>query len=66
MTDRLEGVMVTFEKPTRDDDSEATIAAIRQIKGVLAVTPILQTGESGMVGIRIRRELIDRLYEVLK
>lgn len=39
MTDRLNGVYVAFHKEIRTDDAESTIAAIRHIRGVIAVEP---------------------------
>ncbi len=39
MTDRFNGFVVVLKHDLREDDAEATIAAIRQIKGVLSVEP---------------------------
>jgi hypothetical protein len=45
MTDRHAGYLVTLDTNVRDDDAQPTIAAILQIKGVLSVDPIINTGE---------------------
>ena len=41
MTDRITAYLVTLDEPTREDDAEITLAAIRQIKGVLTVKPVV-------------------------
>lgn len=41
MTDRHAGYLVTLENDIREDDAQPTLEAIRQIKGVIGVTPIL-------------------------
>ena len=38
MTDRYNALTVVMEKDMRDDDAEALIAAIRQLRGVLSVS----------------------------
>jgi hypothetical protein len=42
MTDRITAYLVVLDEPTREDDAEATLAAIRQIKGVLTVEPVVR------------------------
>ena len=37
MTDRIKGVLITFEKDIRDDDAKPIIEALNMIKGVLTV-----------------------------
>jgi hypothetical protein len=65
MTDRLNGVWVAFEKNVREDDAEATINAIRQIRGVLDVKkhvadPMAWIGEQ-----RVRQELGTKLFDII-
>lgn len=54
MTDRHLGYLVTLEQPTREDDAEATLAAIRQIRGVIDVRPVVS--EAGQMAVAIRRD----------
>lgn len=66
MSDRYNSLTVLLEKDLKDEDAEPLIAAIKQLRGVLDVTPTV----SNMIGIlaeeRARRELIDKLWSVLK
>ena len=41
MTDRITAYLVTLDEPIREDDAEPTLAAIRQIKGVASVKPVV-------------------------
>lgn len=65
MTDRYNALLVVLEQDTRDDDAEATIAAIRQIKGVLDVTPNVVSSADHIADMRARHELGQRLWRVL-
>jgi hypothetical protein len=66
MSDRYNSLTVLLEKDLKDEDAEPLISAIKQLRGVLDVTPTV----SNMIGIlaeeRARRELIDKLWSVLK
>jgi hypothetical protein len=42
MTDRITAYLVTLETPTREDDAEAVLTALRQIRGVAAVKPVVR------------------------
>ena len=66
MTDRLKGFVVILESDLRSDDAEDTINAIKQIKGVLSVDPIPHKIDDYLIYQRVKRELIDKLWEVLK
>lgn len=65
MTDRYNAVVVTFDRDIREDDAEAIINAIRMLKGVLAVTPNVSDINMHVAESRVKRELTDRLYDVL-
>ncbi len=41
MTERYSGFVVVLDEDRREDDSEAIIQAIRQLKGVLKVEPVV-------------------------
>ncbi len=41
MTDRHSGYVVTLAKDIREDDAEAVITALKMIKGVVSVKPVV-------------------------
>lgn len=51
MTDRHAGYVVTLAADLREDDAQATINAIRMIRGVVSVEPVL-----GGVDVHIAEE----------
>lgn len=63
MTDRYSGFVVTLSRDIREDDAEATIAAIRQIKGVVDVKPVISDASSMIESQRMRLELVQILRE---
>lgn len=65
MTDRLKGVWVAFERDIRDDDAVGVIEAMKQLRGVVAVTTHAADASDWMARERIRRELGDKLWQVL-
>jgi uncharacterized membrane protein len=65
MTDRLAGFIVTLAEDTREDDAEATIAAVRQIKGVLSVEPVVSDHILHMAEQRARHELREKLFAAI-
>jgi len=65
MTDHINGYLVTLEKELRDDDAEATLTALRQIKGVLKVRPMVSEPSLYMARDQIRHELSMKLWEAL-
>jgi len=65
MTDRLKGVVVTFERDLRTDDAEDLIKAIGCLRGVLDVSPSVAKPEDYMNRERVRMELTDQLWAVL-
>ena len=66
MTDRINGFWVALAQDTRIDDAEATLAAVRMIKGVLAVEPRVTNGGDWIVEERVRAEWRNKIYELLK
>lgn len=66
MTDRLKGVTVVFDRDIRVDDAEAILAAIQMIKGVACVAPSISTSDDWMNRERVRIELVEKIFEVLK
>ncbi len=65
MTDRYHSLTVILEKDMRDDDAERMIEAIQMIKGVLDVKPVISDPTSWMAEERARRELGEKLWNVL-
>jgi hypothetical protein len=65
MTDRLKGLTVAFAHDIREDDAEAIVNAIKIIKGVLDVKPIVSTHDDWIIESRVRRELGEKLIAVL-
>jgi hypothetical protein len=67
MTDRLKGVLVTFDREIRDDDAEPLLAAIAMIKGVRRVKPYVCGMEDYMTYERgyqdAQRKMLDHLRQ---
>jgi len=66
MTDRHIGYIVTLAEDLRSDDAEQTIIALKQIKGVVSVTPIVGDASSAMMLERARMDLRQKLWSALK
>lgn len=65
MTDRYNTLTVVLEKDIRDDDAEALLTAIRQLRGVLSVSGNVADLTAHMAEERSKRELGDKLWQVL-
>ena len=65
MTDRFYALTVVLEKDIREDDAEHIINAIRMIKGVIDVEGNITTPETWMAEERARRELRQKLIEII-
>jgi hypothetical protein len=69
MTDHHAGYTVTLEADIREDTAEATLSAIRQIRGVLDVQPVTATAELDIAESRAnhtwRRRLLDLAHASL-
>jgi len=66
MTDRHRGYIVTLEKDIREDDAEDTITALRSIRGVASVQPVVADHGAIMAYEQARMDLVNKLWEVLK
>lgn len=44
MTDRHQGYIVILDKDIREDDSEALMTALRMVRGVISVQPVVANG----------------------
>jgi len=66
MSDHLKGFVVTFEINMRDDDAESIAQAIRMVRGVLSVSPVIANHEDDMTRRQVRHELTEKLFKILK
>lgn len=66
MTTRLAGFVVILNSDVRDDDAEATINAIRQIKGVQSVAPIEADLTLQIAVGRAKFDLREKLWNALR
>jgi hypothetical protein len=65
MTDRLGGLIVTFNQDYREDDAEDIIKAISMVKGVAEVSPIVTDASDHINRTQIRLEIADKVYSAL-
>lgn len=65
MTDRYNALTVVLEQDTRDDDAQALIQAIAQLRGVLKVEPNVARVADFVGQERARHELGQKLLKVL-
>lgn len=65
MTDRYFALTVALDTNIRSDDAEALIAAIRQLRGVLAVEPLVASPTEWVAEERARAEIRTKLIEVV-
>jgi hypothetical protein len=66
MTDRYCGFIVVLEKELRSDDAEATIAAIKQIKGVASVEPQVANMDHYFARSMARTEILNEVYDLIR
>ena len=64
MTDRLIAIHV-FLEPIRQDDAQPLIEAIKQLRGVLDVTPVVQEIQYHSAKMSVKAELTRRLFQLI-
>lgn len=65
MTDRAKGCWVSFDQDYRVDDIEATLNAIRNIKGVVAVEArIVCNADDWMMRQRVKSEIRQKVHDL--
>jgi hypothetical protein len=64
MTDRLKGCTVVFGKDIREDDAEYILNAIRMIKGVSQVEPVISESGDLITEMRMERRVIEFLQDL--
>ena len=65
MSDRFYALTVLLEQPIKDEDAALLIAAIRQLRGVLQVEPLVADPQTYWAQEVARRELGQQLWAVL-
>lgn len=63
MTDRHAGYIVTLAKDIREDDAEGTLNALRMVRGVISVEPVVSGIEVHMAEERAKMGILTKLYE---
>ena len=66
MTERHAGYVVTLEENIREDDAALTIAAIKQIKGVIDVCPVVTDPRLVMAEARVRHFYMDKIRKLFE
>lgn len=66
VTDRYVAFTVVLEAPTRDDDAQATVDAIKQLKGVSEVVPVVADANTYWGKSTAKRELLSLLLDTLR
>jgi len=66
MTDRHSGYVIALAEDIREDDAEAVLTALRMVKGVMSVTPIISDGHADIVAMRVDRHWRERIEGLLR
>jgi hypothetical protein len=62
MTDRIAGFIVTFESNLRADDAADLFRALKQLKCVLDVRPVVADPTLTVAEARARRDMQEKFY----
>lgn len=65
MTDRLKGYNVILERDVREDDAEYIENALKMVKGVGQVVPLVSGAEDAMVARRTKWKLQDKIWQAI-
>lgn len=66
MTDRVHSFQVVLEEDIRIDDIELVVNALRMVKGVLAVEPIVTDFAAAMAEVRAKDQMREKLITLVK
>lgn len=66
MTDRHAGYLVVLEEDIRQDDALWTINAIKHIKGVVSVKPVIGSFDVHIAEERVRIEIWEKIRALLR
>ena len=66
MTDRINAFVVILDRDIRDDDVEAITNALRMVKHVASVEPVVARSTEGMVArTRVSKWWRDKLFAII-
>lgn len=65
MTDRISAFIVTLDQDIREDDVEFILNAVRAIKHVQSVKPLVKSWENHVAQERVRQEIGEKLLKVI-
>lgn len=65
MTDKVKGLVVSFDADIREDDCQRITEAILMIKGVSEVNQSIATPDDWMNRSRIKSEIKEKLLEIV-
>lgn len=65
MSDRHAAYIVTLAQDIREDDAEATLTALRMVRGVLSVKPVVAELELHIAEERARHDLGARVLDAI-
>jgi len=65
MTDRYMAFTVTLDQNIREDDAKAIINAIKMVKHVRSVKPILSDVTLSVATERVRQEILDKIWKAI-
>ena len=66
MTDRYCALTVVLDETIRKDDAQKVLAAIRMVKGVVEVRPVVASPEAYWARATALRELKAKLWDILR
>lgn len=66
MTDRHSGYVVALDANMREDNAQAVLDAIRMIKGVISVRPLVADPMAEIHAARTRRELTMKILDLIQ
>jgi len=66
VSDRIKALTVVLDDDYRDDSLDALVTAIRLFKGVADVKTHKVTSDDVIARMKIKRELVDKLWDALK
>lgn len=66
MTDRHAGYVVTLAKDIREDDAESILNAIRMVKGVATVTPVVSDIGQHIAEERAHLAIQSRIFDLFR
>lgn len=66
MTDRHIAYTVTLEEPVRSDDAQRIIDAIKMVKGVAEVIPVVADAQAYWSRSSARRDILEKVWKLIK